>query len=175
MRLWSSTLLENELAEGKLSEWEKVKYLLLPLILGSLSGGPLHFLTPRYGPKQPSYEFLSCLFGGVLLAIATFYGIRQGYRSNQKIDGQYFIERFTVLSVPIFIRFAVFFTPAVFILICIVIMLDRVFPGIKGYISHILRIIFPFILYWMYLMISHSFERFGEQLKSKAEGAAPEY
>lgn len=147
--------------------------MLLPLIVGA-SNGPIYFLTPRYGPKQPPSEFLIWLLGGVLLAVVTFYGIRLGYRTNQKIDGKYFIERFTVLSVPILIKFTVFSTPAIFLLLWAEMLLDRVLPGIKGYLSPILRIIFPIIMFWMYFSVSHSIRRFGEQLERKAEGAALE-
>jgi len=46
MRLWSSGLLEEELAKRYLSEWEKVKYLLLPAVVGTLLGGPIFLLRP---------------------------------------------------------------------------------------------------------------------------------
>jgi len=165
MRLWSSSKLERELARGQLSEWEKTKYLLLPLILGSLAGGPIYLITPRYGPTRPTLGSVGMLCGGVLMALVTYYGIRMGYRANQKIDGEHFIERYTVLSVPIFIKFVVGFIPAMIGMMIVARALGTALPFVKQNLSFILQLVFPLVYLWFYSLVAASIRNFGLQLR----------
>ncbi len=51
--IWfSSRKLERALAENKLTNWGKVKYILVPIILMWVSGYPLSLLAPRYDPPN---------------------------------------------------------------------------------------------------------------------------
>lgn len=162
MRIWSSKLLEQELAETKLSDWEKTKYLILPLVLSTLVAGPIYLFTPNYGSNPPAFNGLSTFIGNIIMAVVTFYGIRLGYRTNKKIDGKCFIERYTILSVPIFIRCLVIMVPTLFVLMFIfmgIFKLKEIFPLI-------LKVVFPLIIFWFYYLISKSIKRFGINLKN---------
>ncbi len=162
MRLWSSRLLERELAEGCLSEREKVKYLLLPLIAGSLLSAPIYLITPNYGVIPPLAEKAYIFLGNIALSIVTFYGIRMGYRTNKNIDGKNFIERYIILSLPIFVKFTVFCLPGLFCFMILFGVLQKQLPWMKDNFSLVLRMLFPFILLWFYYLISESINRFGK-------------
>jgi hypothetical protein len=100
MILWSSRKLEHALAGGQLSSWSKVKYLMLPSILGSMSL-PFYIVQPRYGAEE---SMLVETILSILAAFLTYWGIKQCFHANQQIDDKYFFERFAVLFVPPFVR-----------------------------------------------------------------------
>lgn len=141
--------------------------MLFPLVLGALGGSPIYLITPRYGPTFPPIDGLFMVLGGVLMAIVTYYGIRMSYRINEKIDGENFIERYTVLSVPIFVKFFVFSIPALLLLMAIVGISSKYAIWLKGSFSLILRIIFPFVFFLFYYLVSRSIKRYGELLEEE--------
>jgi len=161
MKIWSSRLLEKEFAEGKLSEWKKTKYLMLPIILSSLLAGPIYLVTPNYGTSFPPINIIFALISNIIIAFVTFFGIRMVYRANKKIDGERFVERFIILSVPIYIKFIVFSLPVFFVLMLLFIRtlnMRDIFPLF-------LRVIFPFVMFWFYYLIFKSIKRFGTHLE----------
>ena len=162
MRLWSSKILELELAGGQLSEREKVKYLLLPALFTVFIGGPLALIAPRYGLHPPRYDALVALINGLLMVAVTFFGIRKAYRINQRIDGLDFIERFTVLALPVNIRFTVAALPLLIVLIVVFHRLDSRLLGGLHRIFPLYRLVFPVATLWFYQMLSASFSRFGQ-------------
>lgn len=175
MRLWSSELLEVELARGQVSEREKVKYLLLPMLLTALAGGPAYLITPNYGTRQPPLALLTSAIGGILVAIVTFYGIRHVYRTNKKIDGLHFVERYIVLSLPVHVRFAALMLPLTLVLGFVFYAVKRNHHGVADHFATWFGLLFPLLLVWLYRMIAASFERFGWQLRraSSASSSPP--
>ena len=156
MRLWYSRLLEHELAEGRLSEWEKTKYFLFPLMLSAFLSGPIWMITPNYGPIPPVTERFFTLLGGLITAAITYIGIKMGYRSNQRIDGKNFIERYAILSVPIFIRFIVIATT---LMIIILIFLRH---SMRDSVSPFLHVIIPLAYLYYFHLVALSIDRFGD-------------
>ena len=165
MRLWSSRLLEAELADGRLSEWEKVKYLLLPIILSALIGGPVSSVMPRYGPEPPAFDWLRTILGGVAIAVVSYYGIRMGYRRNQLIDGRHFIERYTVLYVPILIKFSVVLAAGLVVLMAVCDALGLTAATFNAYAPAILTCGGAPVLLLLYYLVARSISRYGDQLK----------
>lgn len=165
MRLWSSDLLEAELARGQLSEREKIKYLLLPMLFTALIGGPLAWIAPRYGLRPPRFDFLVAVLNGILTVAVTLYGIRKAYRINKQIDGRYFIERYVVLVLPVSIRFSVAMIPLFVLLIAGLHMLDLRFYGGMLRILPLYRLAFPLAMLWLYHLLASSFSRFGQHLR----------
>jgi hypothetical protein len=162
--LWSSRKVEQALAQGRLDSWTKVKYLLIPTVLGALSG-PFYILRPVYGQKPPSdYTYFS-LISSIITACVTYWGIKTCFRVNSSIDGRNFFERFAVLSLPILIRvMTVAITCGIVLLLFIghpknrdPIFLERV--GITFAVAH------PIIAYIVYSMLINSFERLGRWLE----------
>lgn len=168
MRLWSSEILEAELARGQLSEREKVKYLLLPLLLAGFIGGPLALLAPRYGVRPPRFDSLVALVNGILMVWATFYGMKKTYRANQQIDGRHFIERYTVLVLPVNVRFLVVMIPLLVVLSVSLRVLGRGLAGGPDSLHPFYRLIFPLATLVFYHLLTRSFIRFGRHLRRAA-------
>lgn len=172
MRLWSSELLEAELANGQVSEREKVKYLLLPMLLAGLSGGPLGRFAPRYGERPPSLDSALALLTGALMIWVVFYGMRNLYRINRRIDGHHFIERYTVLVLPASVRFFAGMIPLLVVLIVVLRALGRSIDGSADSLLPFYRLIFPVVTLVFYRVLARSFSRFGGQLR-RAQRAGP--
>lgn len=168
MRLWSSEILEIELAREQLSEREKAKYLLLPLLFAGFIGGPLALLAPRYGVRPPRFDSLVALANGILMVWATFYGFRKIYRANQQIDGRNFIERYTVLVLPVNVRFLVAMIPLLVVLSVALRVLGRGFTDSSDSLQPFYRLIFPLATLVFYHLLARSFIRFGRHLRRAA-------
>ena len=172
MRIWSSELLETELARGQISEREKVKYLLLPILFSALAGGPAYLITPNYGSRQPPLALLTSAFGGLLVALVTFYGVRHVYRTNKKIDGLCFIERYALLSLPVHVRFAALMLPLTVALGFAFYAFGKGHTGVADHFAIWINFALPLAMAWLYRMIAASFARFGGQLR-RAQRAVP--
>ena len=173
MYLWSCETLEAELARGQVSEREKVKYLLLPMLLTALGGGPIYLVTPNFGPQHPPLTLLISFLSAVLVAVVTFYGLRHVYRTNQKIDGRGVLERYVVLSLPVHVRFIALLLPVTIALALVFHALKPRFPGAADFFATWFSLLFPGFMIWLYRMIAASFRRFGHQLQIAARFAAP--
>lgn len=161
MILFSQSKVEKMLASGSFSEWEKAKYFLVAPIITALLGGPVFLIKPRYGIQPPPINSLATLAGGILVAIATYLGIRHLYRTNELIDGKNFIERCAVLSVPVFIKFTVISVPGFFVILLIATALTRNAPEQRDSIPVLLNIVFPLLMVWYYAVLNKSLRRFG--------------
>lgn len=173
MRLWSSELLEAELASGQVSEREKVKYLLLPMLLTTLAGGPVYLITPNYGPHQPPLTWLTSAASAILVTLVTFYGMRHVYRTNKKIDGLHFIERYAILSLPVHVRFVALMLPLTVLLGFAFYAFKKSHAGVADRFATWFGLLFPLVVAWLYRMIAASFTRFGRRLRQTQRSAAP--
>jgi hypothetical protein len=165
VRLWSSDLLEIELARGQLSEREKIKYLVLPMLFTALIGGPLAWIAPRYGLRPPRFDSLVAVLNGILMVAVTLHGIRKAYRINKQIDGRQFIERYVVLVLPVSIRFCVAMVPLVVLLTVGFHLLDLRLQGGTPRFLPLHRLAFPLATLWLYHLLASSFSRFGRHLR----------
>jgi hypothetical protein len=166
MRLWSSKKLEKELAEGRLAEWDKAKYIIWPTVITFLLGGPIFLFTPHYGSRPESHT-VSLLIGNIVMAVVSFCGIRMGYRENQRIDGRFFIERYSILSFPVWIRFCICFILGLVVLFIVFAALTHSSPELRRFTLPVMRTVFPAIVFWMYWLVARSVRRFGNHLKSQ--------
>ncbi len=172
MRLWSSELLEAELANGQVSEREKIKYLLLPMLLAGLAGGPLGRFAPRYGERPSGIDSALALLTSILMVWAILYGMRHLYRANRQIDGLHFIERYTVLSLPASVRFFAGMIPLLIVLVGILRALGRYFDGSSDSLLPFYRLIFPVATLVFYRILARSFSRFGRHLRRAQRSAS---
>lgn len=168
MRLWSSEILEIELAREQLSEREKVKYLLLPILLGACLGGPITWLAPRYGLRPPRFDVLVALLNSLLMVAVTIYGIRKAYRANRRIDGRNFIERYAILVLPVSFRFAALLVPLLVAAHVALRFLDSRIAGGMANLYPFYRLVFPLAMLGFYQMLARSFSRFGGHLRRAA-------
>ena len=143
------------------------------MLLSALAGGPIYLITPNFGPQPPWPELLLAFLSAMLVAIVTFYGIRQVYRTNQKIDGREFIERYGVLSLPVHMRFIALLLPATLVLALVFHAIKSRFPDAANGYTNGFRLLFPVFMIWLYRMIAASFARFGRQLQLAARFSAP--
>jgi len=160
MILWSSRKLEQALVGGRLDPWTKVKYLLVPIILGALAG-PIYIFRPVYGQRPPLINSLFSFIFAVLSAFIAYWGIKICFSINNKIDGNRFFERLAVLTVPVLIKVAVFFFFFSFILVVVFSYLKVRAPILFQWTHIIISVLGPIVTYTMYSMIRNSFERFG--------------
>jgi len=70
MILWSSEELERALAAGELDSWTKVKYVIVPAVIGSLST-PFYVFRPIYGVRAPAINSLFSLIFAIVSAYLT--------------------------------------------------------------------------------------------------------
>jgi len=164
MILWSSRKLEQALARGQLDPWKKVKYLLVPVIMGALIG-PFYIFRPVYGQKPPLIYSLLSFICAILSAFVVYWGIKICFRINNKIDGNRFFERLAVLTIPALIKVAVFFFSFSIIFVVVVGSLKNRVTIMYQWTPIIFSVLGPVSTYTMYSMIRNSFERFGRLLE----------
>ena len=93
MHFWNVKTLARELAEGKVTQTEKMKYLLAYAILSTI----VVQLVGWSGEHVSPILILQAV--GVL--VITVVGILACYQANRKGDGNEFIDRFICLSLPL--------------------------------------------------------------------------
>ncbi len=168
MIIWSSRKLEEALAQGKLSNWTRVKYLIIPAVVGAFSG-PVYLIRPRYGPRTQPFNALCACVCGILTAYLVYTGIRKCYRTNKQIDGKSFFERFVVLTVPVFVRvMVVAFTLSMTFLYATALTAER-FPILanRASIVLVLTVFGPIVTYVLYALINRSFIRFRQVIQKQ--------
>ena len=169
MIIWSSRKIEQALAKGELDAWTKVKYLIIPAILATLSG-PFYIIRPVYGQKPPAINSLFSFIFAILMSYLTYWGIRKCYRENCQIDSKRFFERYAVLGVPVMIRLIAIFTPTTIILGTILYrFIKNHFPDSLDHVSIGISALGPIITIVMYRMLSASFHRLGELTRTETE------
>jgi hypothetical protein len=167
MILWSSKTLEEALADGQLDSWAKVKYLMIPAVMGSLFSVPFYVVRPLYGTRAPAPNYLFSFIFALMAAYLAYWGIKRCYIANSKIDGEAFFERLAVLTVPILIRILVVATSgSIALLVVIALLRDRV-PALYYRGSILFSAFNPVLAYAMFAMLTNSIQRFGKLLKTK--------
>src|SRR4051794_23874404 len=98
MHLWNTRQLAQALRDDRLSERDKVAYLLV--------GTGLQFILGR-----STLVTQRLTLGGILIVLAVFgisiLGLVHAFQLNQRGDGSRFIERCVVLIVPLTLQFYV--------------------------------------------------------------------
>ena len=107
MHLLSSKKLETKLARRKLSEWDKTKYIIFTSIF-AIAANPVFWPFPAYMRMEATTTTgLAASIGMICWianALVTYIGIKNCFESNKLIDGKSFIERFSVLFVPVSVQ-----------------------------------------------------------------------
>jgi hypothetical protein len=166
MILWSSKELEQALAWGQLDSWTKVKYVIVPGVMGSLSV-PLYVFRPLYGAKAPAINSLFSLIFALATAYLFYWGMKKCFIANREIDGEAFFERTAVLALPIFIKIVtVVMCVSIVLLIVLGHLKDR-FPMLFHRSGIIFSAFTPIITYAQYVMLTNSVRRFGTLVKAK--------
>jgi len=166
MILISSRKVEQALADGSMELWDKVKYLILPAVLGSLTG-PLYVIRPIYGTRAPTLNSLVSMLSGFLTAYLTYRGIKWCFEENQQIDGKAFFERFAVLTIPPLVRIMIVIVPLSLALGFAGVALREQIPFLFKRASLISALIGPIITYTLYSMVRNSFLRLGKLIKTE--------
>jgi hypothetical protein len=165
MILWSSRKLEHLLASGQLASWAKVKYLIVPAVLGSLAT-PFYVLRPIYGQRAPALNALFALTFAIMSAYLVYWGIKRCFHINEGIDGKDFFERLAVLVVPVWVRLIVVAVPGSIALLVIVGQLRERVPILFERASIFFSALGPILTYALYSMLNRSFRRLGELVKA---------
>ena len=95
MRVWRAGQLADELREDRLSEQQKLHYVLATTLLHYLVG-PQSLATGARDARS-----VTLVAGSAAIAIA---GLLVCFRVNQHGDGRHFIERYMCLAVPCIVR-----------------------------------------------------------------------
>lgn len=102
MYLWNADRLALALRDGRLTEADKAKYLIVGTLLGSLSAQPGLTGWGNAAGAARAAALLAVTLGGVWLC----------YHANRRGDGRAFVERFICLMVPVYVRWLVLYYAA---------------------------------------------------------------
>ena len=160
MILWSSTRLEQALASGQLDSWTKVKYLIVPAIVGSFAV-PFYVFHPVYGQKAPALNALFSLIFGIVTAYLYYWGIKRCFIANSSIDGEAFFERLIVLGVPVLLRIIAVVAPLTIVLLIILGNIKDRFPMVWYRAGILFSAFAPITTFATYVMLTNSIRRFG--------------
>ena len=166
MIILSSRKLEQTLANNSLSEWGKVKYIILPALIVSLFPPP-YFLRPSHGQYPPMLNSLIGLLFVIINVVITYNGIKKCFGTNQKTDGENFFERFFILSIPVFIKFILIFFILSIGLVIGMQSLKESFPILYKRYPIIFSLSLPFITWLYYHLLSDSIRRLGALMLTK--------
>lgn len=100
MRLWRAKQLAMDLRDQRLSERDKLSYLIAGTILA---------LVPSQSGIAEVYRRPGVLLVAVPFGIINVVGLLRFYRANARGDGQRVVERFALLAVPTWIRMIVLY------------------------------------------------------------------
>lgn len=161
MILLPARKIEAALAAGTLDPWAKVKYLILPAVLGSLTG-PFFIIRPLYGERRPQLDSLGLFVCSILTAYLTYWGIKRCFRTNRSIDGKAFFERFAVLLVPVMIKVMLAIIPLGLAVVFGAIALQTQAPyNLKPAFSIFSSALGPLTTFAIYVLLNNSFVRLG--------------
>lgn len=169
MILLSSKKLEKALAYNLLDEWEKTKYLILTVAFQTLIYAPIVIIRPHSGVKPSSVNQWFSFASSILSVLMVFFCIKRCFKTNKDIDNLNFIERYTILFVPISIRVFLFILPIFILLTIIFNSIRSQYPNIFDYISIPFFIISPVIILVYYHMFNNSLKRFGFELANRTD------
>jgi amino acid transporter len=165
--IWmSSKKLECALAEKKLDSWAKVKYLILPAVIGALAG-PAYIIRPYYGYRMPSAHMLAFTLCGVIAMFIVYRGIKQCFYANKNIDDKDFFERFVILGVPPLFKVAILSILLFFLIFIPISKLREEIPFLHKHSYIFTSLLSPILSYILYFFIRNSFIRLGELMKRK--------
>lgn len=164
--IWlSSKKLECALVEKKLDSWAKVKYLILPAILGMCLGGPAYIIRPYYGRHMPNTHLLAFTLCGIISAFLVYRGIKQCFYTNKNIDDKDFFERFAILGVPPLFQVAILAILLFFLILIPISKLREEIPILYKHSYIFTSSLSPIVTYIFYFLIKNSFIRLGELMK----------
>jgi hypothetical protein len=166
MILLSSRKLEHALAGGKLESWSKVKYLILPTVLASLSG-PFYIFLPASGKRLPTTAYNVSGLCSILVAYLTYWGIKRCYKTNSEIDGRAFFERFAILFVPPMMKLIIVVVPLWIVVLYGVLRIQDHAPHVFERVSYIASAVRLLAIFAMYTMLNNSFRRLGQIIESQ--------
>jgi len=169
MILLSSKKLEKALAYDLLDEWDKSKYLVFTVVFQALAYVPIGLIRPYSGIKPSSTNQGFSSASSILSVLIVFCCIKRCFNTNRGIDNLNFIERYTILFVPITIRIFLFLLLIFMLLIILFNSIRSQYPNIYGYFSIPLSIVSPAIILIYYHMFHNSLKRFGFELANRSD------
>ena len=110
MILFSSRRLEQKLATNALTEWQKAKYGLIPMLLQALFGAT-YVIRPLFANTRPATNTWTSFASGIVGLLITLRGFRRCFQINETIDDRSFLERYAILSLTVTCKFVVIFVP----------------------------------------------------------------
>jgi len=111
MTFWNAARLADDLREGRVSEREKLRYLLLLVALHSLAGSGSASVVDALRSDRPGAALWPLL--GFVIAVV---GLVACFRANARGDGRHFLDRIYCLAVPVWIPVYVAYLAAAFAL-----------------------------------------------------------
>lgn len=169
MILLSSKKLEKALAYDLLDEWEKTKYLIFTVVFQTLTYAPIVMIRPHWGIKPSSINQWFSSASSILSILIVFFCIKRCFKTNKDIDNLNFIERYTILFVPITIRLFIFLLPIFILLVIIFNSIRSQYSNIFDYFSIPFFVISPAIILIYYNMFNNSLKRFGFELANRSD------
>ncbi|HOO77522.1 MAG TPA: hypothetical protein PK636_01760 [bacterium] len=165
MILFSSRKLEKALVTGTLDNWVKAKYIVIPAVVFAPFAATVAFFSPRIGEKPSGLYLLTQFAFYIATMFITYFGMKLCFRANEKIDGKNFIERFSILLLPVALKLYCICLPLTIVATMIVSALVGADSGLiraNLLIFGPLMVVFPLIYY---ALLFRSFRRLGYLLR----------
>lgn len=162
MILISSKKTEIAISENTFSSKSKFRFLFFTYFL--LVPEPVFLITPEFKGDGTVYDPFITLIAWMLYVYITYRGIKKCYLKNIEIDDSNFIERFTILNIPILIKFILIILP-----LSLLMTWGAKNSGFEynyetvGY-QTFFAILTPLVTYIYYYVLNESFERLGNLL-----------
>ena len=165
MIIFSSRKLEQSIADNRLASWAKAKYLIFTAVVMAVFYGPFYLVHPFYGESAPTLNSIFSLIFTIVGVFVTYYGIKECYATNRAVDDKDFLERFAILSVPVFVKVSIIVFPATLCVSMLMLSLRETHPMLSKRFPIILSLLGPLLFYIYYCILNRSFTRLGRVIE----------
>jgi hypothetical protein len=166
--LLSSRKLEAALAGERLTSRDKLRYLIVPAVATALFG-PAWLLSPRYSENPPPLLNLISMACSVLSAVLVYKGIERCYRTNRRIDGRSFFERYVLLSLPPSVVTGCIFLVLMLAVPVVALGPMKDYPHVQKWYPAAQYALGPLCVMALYWLANRSFIRYGRLLEFREQ------
>jgi hypothetical protein len=167
MILFSSTKLEKALADNKITNWQKAKYIIIPAVVFAPIASIVNFVSPRFNERPPGIHFLIELLFTIITMVITYFGIRYCFKINEIIDRQDFIMRFSILLLPVTFKVIFIFLPLSLIVTGIIDYIAKQHLNLLNKFFLIFLALMPIVTLIYFSLLVRSFRRLDALLTKK--------
>ncbi len=167
MILFSSLKVELAIVEGKLTGWQKAKYIIIPALFLAPISSTAYIISPKFLIRPSGMNTFMQFLCIICSMIITYFGIKFCFKENGRIDGNNFIERYCILLLPVTLRLYLIFLPLTLIMTVIFIAIFKGHIHLLSKYSILFFIFGPIFTLIYYSLLIRSFRRLGNLLEKE--------